>query len=37
MLELRKFHGEMRVKEASVDSLPMEIWDASSLGMLKGM
>lgn len=36
VLELRKFQGEMRVKEASVNSLPMEIWDASSLGLLKG-
>ena len=36
ILELRKFKGEMRVKEASVESLPMEIWDASSLGLLKG-
>lgn len=36
VLELRKFQGEMRVKEASVNSLPMDIWDASSLGLLKG-
>ena len=34
--ELSKFHGEMRVKEASVDSLPMDVWDSSSLSLLKG-
>jgi regulator of Ty1 transposition protein 103 len=33
--ELSKFHGEMRVKEASVDSLPMDVWDSSSLSLLK--
>lgn len=37
VLELSKFQGEMRVKEASVTSLPMEIWDPSSLELLKGM
>ena len=36
VMELSKFQGEMRVKEASVDSLPMEVWEASSLGLLKG-
>ena len=36
VLELRKFEGEMRIKEASIESLPIEIWDASSLGLLKG-
>lgn len=36
VLELSKFQGEMRVKEASVSSLPMEVWDPSSLELLKG-
>ena len=36
MLELSKFQGEMRVKEASVGSLPIDIWDSSSLEVLKG-
>ncbi|CAI8057318.1 hypothetical protein GBAR_LOCUS31241, partial [Geodia barretti] len=33
--ELSKFQGEMRVKESSVDSLPMDVWDSSSLSLLK--
>ena len=36
MRELSKFQGEMRVKESSVDSLPMDVWDSSSLSLLKG-
>ena len=36
-MELRKFQGEMRIKEASVEALPMEVWDTSSLELLKGI
>ena len=34
--ELSKFQGEMRVKDASVSSLPIDIWESSSLSLLKG-